>query len=263
MAVGGGAELLMLSLRHRIAQAGDTDEFLRLLARPGDGYGPSSLAGLAPLLARLIAERALRGPILEARASEESTERGQMVCGALTGFVELSQLRAWLASPPPHLVDHILAREGAGEALLLRPERVATLNATEGLGLIFMAYRMAATPEEQQVVIPTMFEGFRLFHAGYYCPLSLHPTGHTSRGDESLRALGFRPIDASGALWLLDVTEIEKAPFNPFIAIARAPRPRLGLSPAEKALLMQALLGYSDLEIAEELSISVETMKKR
>lgn len=242
--------------------ASSVQRFLELLAQAGDGYGPSSVAASAAVIRRLLLEGVLRGPLLEARPLDVTGGHGTMLCGALTGFVELARARAWVEAPPDHLVDHILAREQAGEALLLRPQRVASLNATEGLGLVFMAYKMVASPEEQSVVIPAMFENFRLFHAGYYCPLSLHPPGNTSRGDVSLRGLGFRPI-GSGSVWLLDIAEVEKAPFNPFIVLARSLPPRFGFSTGEKDLLMQALLGNNDVEIAAELALSVETIKKR
>jgi len=254
----------MLSLRHRIVLEGDVECLLEVLAKPGDGYGPSSVAAAGPLIARLLAAGALRGPMLENRPTDASERRGTMLWAALTGFVDLPQAHKWIAAPPAHFVDHIFAQEEAGEALLLRPERVAELNAREGLALVFIAYRLVASPEEQSAVIPTIFESFRLFHAGYHCPLALHPSGNSSRGNESLRGLGFRPLGTGESLWLLDVAAVEKkAPFTPFIGLARAHPPCLGFSPGEKDLLMQAVLGYSDAEIALELSLSVDTIKKR
>jgi len=254
--------LPLYSLRHRIALLGDIPALLELLARPGDGYGPSSLVGLGPLLERLLSARALRGPVLENRRAD-SGGRGPMLGAALTGFVELAQARALLAAPPAHLVDHLLARESAGEELLLRPERLAALNAGEGTAIVFVAFRLAMPPEEASTVIASMFESFRLFHAGYYCPLALHPPGNSARGDESLRGLGFRPIGEHGRIWLLESATLDKAPFNPFIVLQRGPPPRLRFSHSEKDFLLYALLGCGDAEIARELSISRETVKKR
>jgi DNA-binding CsgD family transcriptional regulator len=253
----------MHSLRQRVALESDVGGMLEVLAKPGDGYGPSSLAGLEPLIARLLSERALRGPVIENRPTDPNAGPATMLCVALTGFVELAQARALLDDPPAQLVDHILERERRGEAVLLRPARAAELNAGEGLALVFMAFRLAAPPEEANVVIATVFDGFRLFHAGYHCPLALHPPGNTARGDESLRGLGFRPVGDGTVLWLLDVSQLEKAPFNPFIVLRHTSAARLGFSPGEKDLLLHAVLGSNDVEIAQSLAISTETVKKR
>ncbi len=112
-------------------------------------------------------------------------------------------------------------------------------------------------------MIATVFDGFRLFHAGYRCPISLHPAGDTERGNESLHGLGFRPVGDGRVVWVLDVSQLEKAPFNPFIVLRNASTARLGFSPGEKDLLLHAVLGCSDVEISHSLSISTETVKKR
>jgi DNA-binding CsgD family transcriptional regulator len=258
-----GPGLPMHSLRQRVAHESDVGEILEVLGRPGDGYGPSSLVGLEPLIARLLSERALRGPVIENRPADSKAGRATVLCVALTGFVELEQARAWVAAPPPQLVDHILEREQRGEETLLRPERAAELNAGGGLALVFMAFRLAASREEANLVIATVFDGFRLFHAGYRCPLLLHPGGSTARGEESLRGLGFRPVGDGRVVWLLEVSDLDKAPFNPFIVLGHASNARLGFSLGEKELLLHAVLGSSDVEIAQSLSISTETVKKR
>jgi DNA-binding CsgD family transcriptional regulator len=252
------------SLRHRTARAADAENILETLRRPGDGYGPSSTVGLGPLLARLLEERALRGPLLESRSADESSHPAAIKAVAATGFVTLEQGRAWIAAPPPQLVDEVFARERAGDPVLLRPEQQAALNSGTGMALVFVAFRLAiADAAEAPTLIATMFDSFRLFHTGFHCPLALHPTGQSERGDHSIDALGFKPVGDGRCLRVLETATLEDRPFNPFIVLRRGAPPRLGFSPGEQELLLQALLGYTDPEIAQELHVSIETIRKR
>jgi DNA-binding CsgD family transcriptional regulator len=62
---------------------------------------------------------------------------------------------------------------------------------------------------------------------------------------------------------VLESAKLDEAPFNPFIVLKRGPPPRFGFSPGEKDMLLLALLGGTDAEVAGELSISPETVRKR
>jgi DNA-binding CsgD family transcriptional regulator len=244
---------------------GDLPQALELLARAGDGYGPSSPLTRLALISRLIQERALLLPLLEERSAESSARPASLVGVAMTGFVELAQIEAWVETPPAHLVDHVLEREEARDPLLLRPERVAAANAGEGMGLVFLGFRLAAPLDaaSANTHIAAMFESFRLFHAGHYCPLAAHPPGETTRAEQSLIGLRFRPAGDGRSFWLLEATQLAEAPFHPFIVLLGRAAPKLGFSASEKEMLLHALLGYGDAEIAQELHISLETVKKR
>jgi DNA-binding CsgD family transcriptional regulator len=255
----------MHSLRRRPARVSDVPQALELLARGGDGYGPSSPPAHVALISRLIQERALKVPLLEGRSTEPSERPARLVGMAMTGFVELAQIEAWVKEPPAQLVDHVLEREEAREPLLLRPDRVAAANAGEGMGLVFLGFRLAAPLDaaSANTSIAAMFESFRLFHAGYYCPLAAHPPGDTARGAQSLVGLLFRPAGDGRSFWLFETAALSAAPYHPFIVLRARAAPKLGFSPSEKETLFHALLGYSDAEIAHELHISLETVKKR
>jgi DNA-binding CsgD family transcriptional regulator len=253
----------MTSLRLRAAAPTDAGVIVAALEHPREGYGPSSLVGLEPLLARLLAEGALRGPIIEARAPDTPVGRGKTRGVALTGFVSLEQAGAWLREPTPHLVDVIIAREEQGQPLLLRPQRVGELNAGEGLALVFVLFQLVTEDEATMAaVVGGMFHNFRLFHAGYQCPLALHPGG-TERGNQSLGPLGFRPVGDGSRIWVLRVADLADAPYTPFVVLRRRPAPTLGFSPGERELLMRAIVGSTDTESATALGISVETVRKR
>jgi DNA-binding CsgD family transcriptional regulator len=246
------------SLRHHLARPDELGAIFEILNAKTDGYGPSSTDGLAPLLTRLMSEGALRV------ASVVSAAEGsfQLLGAAMTGFVSLEQARAWVQAPPMHLVDHLLGQEQAGVPLLLRPDEVATANGSEGQALVFVAFGLReADGATIDRLIAAMFESFRLFLAGYHCPLALHPAA-TARGNASITGLGFRRISSSD-VFLLETSDLEDAPFNPFIALKRRPAALLGLSRAEKEMLFLALLGYSDLELAKDLAISCDTVRKR
>lgn len=256
----------MPTFHHRLAGPADVPSMLELLGSSAcDSYGPSSAVGVAPILARLLEEGAGRGTLLVegARAAGRS---GQTLRGvAVTGFVELARARAWLERPPSHLVDHVFERESAGEPVLLRPARVAIENATTGMALTFLAFAIGADLADPAVGkhIALMHDSFRLFHEGYYCPLALHPTSPTADGGQSLLGTGFQPVDDGSSIWSLDTTTLDRAPYHPLGVILREFRPQLRFSPAEQDTLFRAVLGYADAEIAEELQVSVETVRKR
>jgi len=217
-----------------------------------------------PILSRLLEAGAARGVTL----IEGSREVGgaSSVCGvAITGFVELTQARAWIEQPPTHLVDHVFECERAGEPVLLRPARVATENASSGMALAFLAFALGADLKDASGTkqIALMHEGFRLFHAGYYCPLAIHPAPHTPIERESLVGTSFQPAGDGSSVWFLDTTTIARAPYHPLTAVMREFPPQLEFSPSEREMLFRAVLGYADAEIAEELSVSVETVRKR
>jgi DNA-binding CsgD family transcriptional regulator len=183
---------------------------------------------------------------------------------ALTGFVDLAVGQAWFDEPPLDLVDHVLACERAGDPLLLRPEAIAERNAAGGLALVFLCFRVPdAEAERRNHLITAMLDSFRLFHAGYHCPIALHPRGLSARGDETLMRVGFRPLGGGSAVWGLAIRDLEVAPFNMLTALNRRPPPLFGFSPAEKDQLFEAMMGATDAELAEELEVSLETVRKR
>jgi hypothetical protein len=97
-------------------------------------------------------------------------------------------------------------------------------------------------------LITTMLDSFRMFHAGYHCPLALHPQGLSPSSELTLSSIGFRPLDPENRVWGLRLRELEAAPFNMLTALNRRPSPRFGFSPAEKEQLFMAMMGATDLE---------------
>ncbi len=226
---------------------------------PGDGYGPSSTAGLGPLLSRLLGEQALRGPLLEPRPDTSST--GRLDSGALTAFATLEQARAWIGSPPPHVVDHVLERERKGDEVLLRPERVAALNAGEGIALVYIAFRIpSADDATMHARVMGVMDTFRVFHSGYFCPLAIHPDVPGERAKETLHRLGFR---RAGSLWTFALDDLALTPYSMMASLSRRPPPRFAFTPAEKEHLQCAILGATDPEIANDLGVSPDTVRKR
>jgi len=256
----------MPTFHHRLAGPADVPGMLELLGSSAcDGYGPSSGVGVAPTLARMLDEGAGRGTLLVegARAAGRS---GQTLRGvAVTGFVALARARSWLERPPLHLVDHVFERESAGDPVLLRPARVAVENAATGMALTFLAFAVGADLADPAVGkhIALMHESFRLFHEGYYCPLALHPASPSANARESLLGTGFQPVGDGSSVWSLDTTVLDRAPYHPLGVVLREFRPQLRFSPSEQSTLFRAVLGYADAEIAEELQVSVETVRKR
>ena len=216
------------------------------------------------MLGRLISEGAVRAPLLEDRP-QLGERAGRLRGAALTGFVDLKQADALRASPPAHIVDAILQSELQERELLLRPEQIGRCNAGDGMGLVFLAFSLADDSQsfETNADIVLMLESFRLFHAGYACAVALHPAPRPAHARESLRGIGFRPVGTGDDLWALETDWLNAAPYTPFVILRRSTPPRLRFSSGEKDLLLHAVLGYSDAEIAQALHVGVDTVKKR
>jgi DNA-binding CsgD family transcriptional regulator len=231
---------------------------------------------LTDLMTRLLCENATSGVILLRSDNDESQPdiatpviRQQIVSFAVTGFISLSLAQTLLGEQfDTPLVEWLYAREIAGEAVFLRPDDQAACNRGEGMALVFLHfYAPPGDPGDPlvQKSVEEMQHCFRLHHGGYHCRLALHPLAKDDdgRGKNSLLAMGFEAVGDGKHMMQLHLDKLAETPFHPFVSLQRTGEPVLGLSPGEKRLLTLALWGYGDPSIADALSISIETVRKR
>ncbi|HTQ06797.1 MAG TPA: hypothetical protein VMI54_23230 [Polyangiaceae bacterium] len=230
-----------------------------------EGYGPSSPADAAPTLSRLLEDGKARATLLFEAPNEQNDHARTLRALAVTGFIELGPARAWLELPPVHFVDALLERERMKTPLLLGAARVSAENASSGMALVFLAFALGPDFTDPSVGkhLALMHEGFRLFHEGYYCPLALHPAPQTPTARESLLGTGFQPAGDGKSVWFLDTTTLTNAPYHPLVVVLRKFPPKLAFTAGQREMLFRALLGYTDAEVAEDLFVSVETVRKR
>jgi hypothetical protein len=115
----------------------------------------------------------------------------------------------------------------------------------------------------------TSDEGYRFFHFGYALRamwFEVWPSHHvTELQQRGMQIEGHRPLAGGSSATLLRLTR-EDALANPYARLCVnffPPKPQFAFSPGEQRLLEYALLDDSDEEVAQELHVSKDGIKKR
>jgi DNA-binding CsgD family transcriptional regulator len=128
-----------------------------------------------------------------------------------------------------------------------------------------------------QRYLPVGASSYYFLHSGYRLQSSWFEVCNIELGDY-LRSGGFslwrdfgdhpdargHPRSQSPSMYRMTRTEsLARGGFSPATAsLFNAPAPRFGFAPAEQRVLLRALLGETNREIASELGISVQTVNK-
>lgn len=265
---GGKAEVHPHTPAYRVARRSDIKPLLAHLSVAPTSFGPMMAhAPLEDLLVRLIEEEAIQAlALVDERGAALRAQRSVLAC-AITGFLRPDIADEWMARPPQSFIDETMRLEREGERPLLRRAEVGFYNASaDGLDLAFLAYGSPVGDPTNPVVtklVALTHDMFRVFHAGYHCRRAFHPAHGSPGGHASLLAMGFHPAHDGSQLLVHDLTSLDRTPFHPFIILRRATQPMLQFSRAEQDMLLQAILGLTDVELAQELGISEETVRKR
>jgi DNA-binding CsgD family transcriptional regulator len=257
----------MVTPVYRRARVLDLPSVLTHLSASKYAFGPAIAQSIERLLTQLLREEAIEVLILARDRRDRVCEAREPIAAAITGFLRPDVADEWGQAPPNFLADAIFELETSGHHVLLRRDQVALRNASgDGLDLVFLAYASplgdSADPIFSKHVALT-HDMFRVFHAGYHCRRAFHPAVKVPGAGASLEALGFRSLRAGSDVLVNELSALDRAPFHPFIVLRRTRAPILRLSPAEQNLLLHALIGFSDAEMAHELGLSEETIRKR
>jgi DNA-binding NarL/FixJ family response regulator len=252
----------------RVARSSDIQKLLDHIQKSPFAFGPRLERALATkVLSRLLECRALNVHfIADGQAQGRKSSREVLALG-ISGFLVPELADACMRDPPSAFTDEVMRRESNNHLALLRPVDVARRNADgSGLDLALLAYaapsRPSATADIRQLIAMS-HEMFRIFHAGYHCRRVFNPADGVPEAIASLTAMGFRPICEGSRLLVHDLAGLERTPFHPFVVLRRPVKPVLALSTAEQDMLLHALLGLADIEIAGELGVSEEAIRKR
>lgn len=241
----------------------DVPACLRLL--PFEFPDPPASRMCADLVKNLFREGALYGAIAE----QKSDHTVVAVATGLSFFLSDHLFRALVASPS-RLFDSVLLQTAHGDPrAVLRPPDIARHNATGALHLFCVnaiADRIRGTEAFTHTWLALARTGSQS-HSGYH--LASY-SGRASRSDdlEVLQAAGGRILntaEGSDPPWLVGMLRQETrgrpgAWASPFFEYTP---PVFRFSEAERTLLLLAVDGLSDPEIAQELQASPSTVKKR
>lgn len=260
----------------RPAGENDFDACLDLL-RGRLAYPSDILALLPQFWERLLREEAITTSIVEARDA-----RGlPMVAGfGASVFATDEWIEQALATDEPYLTARTIRQELRGPSPVLRPAQIADAN-RDGLNVLILHYGEAPKLADQTrpALRYRMFEALIEALRGYQIEAVLqefwdeidpefviHGWGQVrsdyvayfQRRGEPLPPEGRRPM-------LIGITrgEVEANPGAIAAPLFVHVPPRLGFTVAEKRLLRQAMLGQTDLELAETLGLSLSTVKSR
>ncbi len=240
-----------------------------------DGSLPVETTKALPAFwSRLLETDALVGfAILE---NDESSPGNQRAGFAMSAFVKDELIRSYWQAPEPYLISALLQHEQRGGGAFLSPDEVRTANSRVGQHLVVLhtvfRHRDLTHPETRRL-IPVIGYAFFHAHAGYRL-LSITAEYYGDQLRDFMQSGGYQVLaDFSGDASLGTNTSRpvvmrrlrEHASVGPHDQLAlhlfHPESPRIFFTPAEQRVLLEALLGASDRQIAAELDLSTETVR--
>lgn len=212
-------------------------------------------------------------------------ERGRLTCGVvedsecnrpaflgLTAWVDLARLGKITAGRPGLFRNALFQAEASRKYVFLPAKSIPAVNSAGTLSLV----HLAGCPDEKDFtqqrgyeIHRMAFEFFMTLHAGYrvaefwqenWLPeASLHAT---TMGMEEHWSVPLAE-GKSARLFRFDREMAHRRPGAQLAYLMKYPPPRLGFTHPQQRLLQLALLDYSDAAAAQELSVTVEAIRKR
>jgi len=175
-----------------------------------------------------------------------------------------------IANPRPGLNDRILASIANEQSVVLTRDEIAAGNAGEGLDFVnlYGTWRDGSLNPDQLAEVHALlgtsfaehFAGFRFNHV--LKETIGEPLIALARATGTYRIVAEFP-DSNSALAVVTRESALAAPYSVASSIYRYQPPVLRLRPAEQELLAAALSGKTDAELSAELSLGLESIKKR
>jgi len=267
---------LEADLLARLVEERDMPLCLELL-RGHAAYPDDVLADLPSTWRRLRDAEALNTMLIEARSPDG---RASPAAFGMSVFVtDEWQAEAWRAWQP-YLTARTLLRDASGPSVILRPSQFRQAN-VEGLNVLLLHYAEAGQqpPAVRPAVRYRMFQALVESLRGYRVKSLLQEFwdeiepefivngwgrivsdygDYFRRQGESARPTGTGPLLVG--VRREDVLENPGTMAGPIFVYVP---PRFGFTPAERRLLVRALAGLTDEELAQALGIRLATIKSR
>jgi DNA-binding NarL/FixJ family response regulator len=191
-------------------------------------------------------------------------------------FVADQFVDEFLAARRHYLDAALYERMIEGPSPVLSEAQVAEANSSDGLNLVVLNYGLRdhdlSSPSTQRV-LQLGTTAFYTLHAGYKIKTILNEVFNDAAA-QYMKAGGFHlqeiaaPSVATGGdgpvplLFALRREWVQRGVIDPLSALFYPTPPQIGFSPAEQRVLVHALLNRSDAEIADQLGLSLDGVKK-
>ncbi|GAC1319431.1 MAG: hypothetical protein NVS3B11_14350 [Collimonas sp.] len=255
----------MSQFSYRTTKANDVARCVELF-RQGGSYG--ALLDEA-LLTRLLDEHVFVTCVFEERTFGGTAKIWG--CG-FSAFVAPEVAARACRGEIPNLVDTLMYSHRGSSPLLLNRAEQARFNAAGQMHLVMLNFVIDDSPQAPVAAINAVCnKAFLACHSGYglrtyFMEISDHERKAPMHRRSALAMnckMAPTPEGSKAQVFFLDEEMFSEHPFHTLrMLFVRSP-PRIGLTPAQQGQLELALRGCTDEEIAVELGITWNTVRKR
>jgi hypothetical protein len=177
---------------------------------------------------------------------------------------------AELANPRPDINSRVIASIHSGRSVLATPLEVARANSGDGVNVLSLCgtsrHAILSAPDLQETQT-LMVSGFVEVHAGYRIRRFFQETAAETDKDLLRRSIEFRLVaefpEVGRELYLMTRESVQGLPGSLGNVLFRFREPALRLRDSDQQLLMAALRGATDQELASGLGFTLSAVKAR
>lgn len=240
-------------------------------------FSASLRTALPQVLGMLISAEAIKGILIEEVGSAGEVLR--LAGLGLSVFIADERMEEYLWSPQPFVFADLLKRASADPTAVLDRSAIARANAAQGLNLVvqYMQRGWDLTSPHWRAVGALGHQTYVTHHRGYRLRSALQEDWSANRdiylaaGYEQFAVVDVDPASLPAAAMALSPTRtifyadrpyVEGLPPGSTLAhVFQWHPPRLRFSTAEQRLLAWAIDGATDIELADQLGLSLTTVK--
>lgn len=267
-----------MDLTYREVEPRDFEACLELM-QDREAYSEEALIALPEIWKQWLVTGALNATVLEYR---EGPSQSRIIQFGMTVFVTDAFMAEARSAETPHITVRLIDQVLAGNSPVLDLTAIRKANSGHGLNLFVLHFELMTagwTPDELLLILVRIPDSFFWLHHGYYVQEFLFElcgtlpvqfcrnSGLFLRSDyrDFCRQHGLPLPPSEQHPHLFGFTR-EEAAANPGAYIAKMfpyHTPRFFFSYGEQKVLLQAMLGRNDEEIAATLDVALSTVKKR
>jgi len=217
-------------------------------------------------------KQVIRGRFFHSGVFESSSfpRSDRMVGFGASVLVSSEFVDAELANPRPDINSRVMASIHAGRSVLATPHEVARANSGDGVNVLILCgtwRHQILSPPDLQEMENLSVSGFVEVHAGYRIRKILQEPAAEPERSFLRRSIEFRHVanfpEAGRELFLMTRESVQDLPGSVGNVLFRFREPVLRLRNSDQQLLMAALRGATDQELASGLGFTLSAVKAR